>query len=121
MRFALLINEPPTQRAGRGEAEGREAYARMLDFAARLRAEGRLVAAESLAHVDTATRVRVRDGRPALLDGPFAEVKEMLGGFFLVEAASRAEALEIAARCPAAAWCEVEVRELGPCFMSAGR
>jgi hypothetical protein len=52
-----------------------------------------------------------------LLDGPFAEAKEMIGGFFLLDVATREQALEWAARCPAAGWATVEVRETGPCFL----
>ena len=61
-------------------------------------------------------RVQVRDGRRSLVDGPFAESKEMIGGFFLVDCATLDEAVAIAAECPAAEWCTVEVRKLGPCY-----
>ena len=113
----LMILEPRGQRAERNEAQGREAYARMLDYAGELKARGVLRAAESLKSDDDAVRVRVRDGRRTLVDGPFAEAKEIVGGFFLVECASRDEALAMAAGLPAAQWATVEVRELGPCFM----
>ena len=74
-----------------------------------------LRAAESLKSDDEGVRVRVRDGRRTLVDGPFAEAKEMVGGFFLVDCKTREEALAIAARCPAAEWATVEVRSLaGP-------
>jgi len=59
----------------------------------------------------------VRDGERQLMDGPYAEAKEMIGGFFLLTCESREEALALAAECPAAQWATVEVRELGPCFM----
>jgi hypothetical protein len=49
-------------------------------------------------------------------DGPFAEAKEMVGGFFLLTCETRDQALEIARACPAAEWATIEVRELGPCF-----
>jgi hypothetical protein len=61
-------------------------------------------------------RVQVRDGRPSLTDGPFAEAKEMVGGYFLLTCKTREEAVAIAAECPAAQWATVEVREFGPCF-----
>jgi hypothetical protein len=51
-----------------------------------------------------------------VIDGPFAEAKEMVGGFFLVDCETREEAVAIAAQCPAAQWCTVEVRALGPCY-----
>ena len=58
----------------------------------------------------------MRDGRPALVDGPFAEAKEMIGGFFLLTCDTREQALEIARECPAAEWATVEVRALAPCY-----
>ena len=116
MRYMLLIVEDPAQRGTRSEAEGRAVYQRMLDFGAGLQERGLLVAVESLASQDQATRVQVRGGRSTLLDGPFAEAKEMVGGFFLLECETRDQALAIAAECPAAAWATVEVRPLGPCY-----
>lgn len=116
MPYMLLIHEPVGQRQARGEAEGRAVYARMLDFAAGLRERGLLLAAESLASQDEAARVRVSGGRASVLDGPFAEAKEMVGGFFLLACDTREEAIDIAGQCPAAAWATLEVRGLGPCF-----
>lgn len=116
MPYALLIHEPKDQRAQRSEQEGRAAYDQMLGFAAGLQARGVLRAAESLASEHTGTRVQVRQGQARRLDGPFTEAKEMVGGFFLLDVATREEALQIAAECPAAAWATVEVRELAPCY-----
>jgi hypothetical protein len=75
-----------------------------------------LLGVESLQSQDSATRVQVRGGRSQVLDGPFAEAKEMVGGFFMIDVPSREAALAIAAACPAAEWATVEVRGLGPCF-----
>jgi hypothetical protein len=72
---------------------------------------------ESLAGLKDAARVRVRNGKAQVLDGPFAEAKEMVGGFFLLNCRTRDEALAIARRCPAAEWATVEVRETAPCYM----
>ncbi len=116
MSYLLLIHEPVGQRAARSEAEGRAAYDAMLAFGAELRGRGLLAAAESLASERAATRVQRRDGRTQMLDGPFAEAKEMVGGFFLLTCKTREEALAIAAQCPAAEWCTVEVRALAPCW-----
>jgi hypothetical protein len=58
----------------------------------------------------------VRDGVARVVDGPFAETKEMVGGFFLVDCDTRDEALALARECPAAEWLTVEVRGLAPCF-----
>ena len=62
-------------------------------------------------------RVRQREGRTELRDGPFTEAKEMVGGFFLVDCASREEAVALASECPAARWAAVEVREVAPCHV----
>ena len=75
-----------------------------------LRESGALIAAEALEPVDTATTVRVRGGKAVITDGPFAETKEQLAGFYLVEAADLDEALEIAAKIPPAREGSVEVR-----------
>ena len=112
----LLIVEPRGQRHTRTEAEGKAVYARMLDFAGTLRQRGVLRGAQSLRADDESVRVQVRAGRQSLVDGPFAEAKEMVGGYFIVDVASRDEAIAIAAEIPAAEWATVEVREFGPCF-----
>lgn len=114
--YMLLIVEPPEQRRSRTEAEGREAYARMQRFGDALRAEGKLRASESLASQAGAVRVRKHQGQAQLIDGPFAEAKEMIGGFFWIDCDSLDEAVEIAGRCPAAEWATVEVRALAPCY-----
>ena len=116
MSYMLLIVEPPGQREERGLEAGKQVYAQMLRFAEELQGRGVLRGAESLASEKKAARVQVRDGRRSLVDGPFAEAKEMVGGFFLLDCKSFDEAVAIAAECPAAAWCTVEVRELGPCW-----
>ena len=116
MAYMLLIHEPVGQRATRTEAEGRAAYAAMVAFGEGIAARGQLKAVESLAGLDTAVRVSHAQGQSQTLDGPFAEAKEMVGGFFLLQNVSRAEAQAIATACPAAAWATVELRELGPCF-----
>lgn len=116
MTYMLLILEPNGQRAARSDAEGRAVYERMLRFADELQGEGLLLGAQSLASHATATRISKRDGRAQLMDGPFAEAKEMVGGFFLVNCKTKEEAIALATRCPAAEWCTVEVRSLAPCY-----
>jgi len=116
MSYMLLIVEPLGQRATRTEAEGHAAFDAMVAFGERLKARGLLVASESLRSQDAAARVQVRNRKPRVVDGPFVEVKEMIGGFFLLACKTREEALAVAAECPAATWCTVEVREVAPCF-----
>lgn len=91
--------------------EQREAcYADSAEFARQLHAAGKYVGAAPLHPTSTATSVRVRDGRPLITDGPFAETREQLGGFFLIDVPNLDEALDIAARIPAGRWGTVEVR-----------
>lgn len=115
MSQLLLILEPPEGRRQRPAAERPEAYAAMLRWSERLKARGVLLASESLKSADEAARVEVRGGETRLRDGPFAEAKEIVGGFFLLDC-GRAEAIALAGECPAAAWATVEVREVGPCY-----
>lgn len=79
-----------------------------------LRASGQCVASEALEPVATATTVRIRDGRLSVTDGPFAETKEQLAGFYLIEARDLNEAIQIAAKIPPAAVGCVEVRPIRP-------
>ncbi|UXH78016.1 YciI family protein [Roseateles amylovorans] len=115
MSYILLINEPVGQREARTPEEGQASYARMTAFAEQLQAQGLLHSAQSLQSVNGATRLTKREGRVSTVDGPFAEAKEMVGGFFWLKVDTREAALAIARECPAAEWCTVEVRALAPC------
>ena len=117
MSYLLLVIEPPGQRATRSQEQGEEAFAQMLRFADDLKARNLLLGTNSLTSDTRSVRVQVRAGQRRLLDGPFTEAKEMVGGYFLLDCATRDEAVAIAAQCPAAAWATVEVRETGPCYM----
>ena len=114
--YMLLMLEPPEQRRTRTRAEGEAVFARMLKFAEELKSQGVLRGVESLSAHSQAARVQVRSGQPRVIDGPFAEAKEMIGGFYLIDVPTREQAIAIAQRCPAAEWCTVEVRSLGPCY-----
>lgn len=116
MSYLLLIVEPLGQRAERTPDEGRAAYDAMVRFGEDLRSRGLLVASQSLASTDEAVRVEIRGGERRFIDGPFAEAKEMVGGFYLLDCDREEDALAIAAECPAAQWCTVEVRRLAPCY-----
>jgi hypothetical protein len=116
MAYLLLIIEPRGQREERAQEEAQRLYADMVRFGEGLKERGVLKAVESLQSDANGVRVTVRGGKRALRDGPFAEAKEMVGGFFLLDGVSREEAVAIAAQCPAAGWATVEVREVGPCF-----
>lgn len=79
-----------------------------------IRASGQCLASEALESVQTATTVRVRDGRIAVTDGPFAETKEQLAGFYMIEARNLDEAIQVAAKIPPARVGSIEVRPIRP-------
>jgi hypothetical protein len=116
MSYMLLVVEPAGQRRGRTESEGRALYDNMVNFSATLKARGLLSLSQSLREDTRGARVNVRDGTTSVVDGPFAEAKEMIGGIFLLTCETREQAIAIAAECPAAKSATIEVRELGPCF-----
>lgn len=118
MAYLLLIVEPRGQRTSRAPEEAHRVYDEMVAFGEDLQNRGLLRASESLRTDDHAVRVSTVEGRAQLRDGPFAEAKEMVGGFFMIDVATRDEAVAIAHRCPAAGWATVEVRECAPCYVS---
>ena len=81
-----------------------------MDFADGLRESGGYVTADALQRTDTATTVRVRNGKVSITDGPFAETKEQLAGFYVIEARTLDEAIGVAARIPPARVGSIEVR-----------
>jgi hypothetical protein len=111
MQYALLIYEHPEEVARREAPEAQEAYwSSYRAYAKALSDAGILRGGEGLRPVHVATTVRRRDGARQIQDGPFADTKEQLGGFFVIEVADLDEALRWAERCPAAARGAVEVR-----------
>jgi hypothetical protein len=115
MRYLVLIYDantadpvanPPDPATWGAVLEEYNAYSQML------RDTGRYVAGEALQPVTTATTIRIRDGQTVTTDGPFAETKEALGGFYMIEAKDLDEALELAAKCPGAKFGSIEVRTI---------
>jgi hypothetical protein len=92
------------------DAEREKCYGESTQLAHTLNASGQFLATAPLQPVSTATSVRVRDGKPLVTDGPFAETREQLGGFFMVEARNLDEAIGIAAKIPGARKGTVEIR-----------
>jgi len=87
-------------------------YDESLKLAHDLQAGGKYISASPLQPTATAASVRIREGKRTVTDGPFAETREQLGGYYLVEAASREEAIEIASKIPVARMGTIEVRPL---------
>ncbi|MFB9067072.1 YciI family protein [Pseudofulvimonas gallinarii] len=112
MKYLLLIyNDPDRLGAMRKEEFDRE-LAHCYERAHELMAEGRLLSSERLQLPDTATTVRIRDGAMSVTDGPFAETKEYLAGFNVIEARDLNEAIRLAAGFPWAKTGSVEVRPI---------
>ena len=112
MQYLLLIYDAEKNIAAMSEAERARLMADYNTFSAELAQSGKLVGGNRLHDVAKATTVRVREGKPQLTDGPFAETREQLGGYYLIEAKNLDEATAIAARIPSAAIGSIEVRPL---------
>jgi hypothetical protein len=119
VKYLILIYSNPASREiweGFSDDQRAEGYRYYAALTEELAAAGELIVSEALADPSLTTRVSVRDGQTLTSDGPFAETKELLGGFFLLECESHERAVEIAARVPEAELGLVEVRpvlELG--------
>jgi hypothetical protein len=110
MKFMCLAYEEAGKLDELSPAEWQVLRQETLDYVAGLRASGRLIDTRPLQRADTALTVRIRDGKRLVSDGPFAETKEQIGGFFLLEADRLEEAIDIAARWPSARIGTIEVR-----------
>jgi hypothetical protein len=114
MQFARLICESPEAFAAR-KSEGTDRYTgAWRAYHKALLESGVFVAGDPLGVLETGTTIRIKEGERGVQDGPFADTKEQLGGFTVLELASLDAALEWAARCPAASFGAVEVRPLAP-------
>jgi hypothetical protein len=112
MRYAMLICADENWVAGLDERDVQAVLARYGDFMTEMNDRGVLQGGERLRPTSDATTVRVRDGETLTTDGPFAETKEQVGGFFLVDCKDLDEAIEIAAKIPAAVNGSIEVRPI---------
>ena len=81
-------------------------------FTERMRESGKLVAGDALMPTESATTVRIREGKMVTTDGPFAETKEQLGGYYLLECVDLDEAIELGSQIPSAQWGSIEVRPI---------
>ncbi len=112
MRYMLLIYDPESAWESMPEAERNELFGEYMAFTESIRESGHLLAGDPLEPTATATTLRVRGGKAVTSDGPFAETREQLGGYYIVEARDLDEALELAARVPSARIGCVEVRPI---------
>ena len=112
MKYMLLIYADPTAGADATEAERDAEMGEWFAFTQRIVESGEMIAGDPLQDVETATTVSVRDGETIVTDGPFAETKEVLGGYYIVDVASRERAEELGAQLPSARTGRTEVRPL---------
>jgi hypothetical protein len=114
MQYMLLIYESEANYAKMSEADGKAIMQEYFKFTEEITKSRHFVAGQPLKPTSTATSVRVRDGKRLVTDGPFAETKEQLGGYYLVEAKDLDEAIAIAARIPSVRTGTIEVRPIQP-------
>jgi hypothetical protein len=112
MRYALLINTEDKRQAEMSEDEASAQMAAYMAFGEEMGARGVLQTGERLRPAATATTVRVRDGEVLTSDGPFAETKEQVAGFYLVDCKDLDEAIEVASKIPSATHGSIEVRPI---------
>ena len=112
MQYMLLIYNDPNAWESMPEDEQGAIYNAYGTFTAELQESGKMVAGDALQPISAATSVRVRDGEALTTDGPFAETKEVLGGYYLIDVDTLDEALEWGAKIPGAAYGTIEVRPL---------
>lgn len=107
MKYMLLVY---TDEKSWTDSDREHCYAESVQLCEELKARSQFLSANPLQQISAATSVRVRDGKPIITDGPFAETREQLGGYFLVDADDLNEAIKIAARIPGARKGTIEVR-----------
>jgi hypothetical protein len=110
MKYLCLIYQDEKQEPNIPKEDMQKFYAEYQAFAEDLKRNGQYIASNGLQPTNTATTVRVRNGKMSTTDGPFVETKEQQSGFFLIEAKDLNDAIKVAARIPSARWGGVEVR-----------
>jgi hypothetical protein len=114
MKYLLLIYENEASFANVSEAEQGQIFEEYMTYSRGIKKNGNYLGGEALQPVATATTVRQRNGKTLTTDGPFAETKEQLGGFYMVEAKDLDEAIKLANGIPAARTGSIEVRPIMP-------
>lgn len=112
MRFMMLMIPKGYESAAAGTLPSADAVAAMMKYNEELQKAGVLLSLEGLHPPAMGARVSFPGGKPRVVDGPFAEAREVLGGFWMINVASRAEAIEWASRCPAAENETIELRQV---------
>jgi hypothetical protein len=121
MKYLCLAYEEESKLNALSKSEWDALRAETLTYLEELRKNGYIIAAEALQSVRTATTVRVRNNKISITDGPFAETKETLGGFFLINAKDLNEAIQLASKWPSARLGSIEVRPIEEELREGGR
>jgi hypothetical protein len=114
MKYLCLIFSDESQFPKMTQEQGMQMMMEYKEFGDSIKASGHWVGGQRLEPTHTATVVRVRNGKTATTDGPYAETKEQLGGYYVVEARDLNEAISVAARIPGARYGAIEVRPISP-------
>ena len=112
MKYLCLIYSEESRVAALSEAEARSIMGEYMAFTDGIRKSGQLIASERLQPTHTATTIRSRNSKVSTTDGPFAETKEQLGGFYLINARDLNEAIQVASKIPGARFGSIEVRPI---------
>ena len=112
MRYLCLIYDEEKELSAMAKSEGDAMMSDYFAFTENIKKSGHYVGGEALQPVQSATTVRVRGGKVSTTDGPFAETKEQLGGYYLIEARDLNDAIQVAAKIPSAKLGSVEVRPI---------
>ena len=110
MKYLCLIYDEEAKMAGMSKEEGDGFMADYFTFTEDIQKSGHMIAGEALHPIATATTIRMRNGRLTTTDGPFAETKEQLGGFYLIEARDLNEAIQVAQKIPSVRTGSIEIR-----------
>lgn len=121
MKYLCLAYEEEHKLSAMSKSEWAVLRDETLAYVEEIRKNGYLIAAEPLQSVRTAATVRVRNHKASITDGPFAETKEQLGGFFLINARDLNEAIQVASRWPSARFGSIEVRPIEDGLKEGGR
>jgi hypothetical protein len=112
MQYLCLIYEAEAVEAIRSEAEQGQTYQEYMAFSQEVGENGKMVGGNALMPTDTATTIHVRDGELTVCDGPFAETKEQLGGYYLLECENLDDAINTASKIPSAKTGRIEIRPI---------
>ena len=112
MKYLCLIYDSEEKRAAMSKAELDGRVGEYFAFNEGIRKSGHYLAGEALQPIQTAVTVRIRNGKLSTTDGPFAETKEQLGGFYLINAGDLNEAIQVASKIPSARFGSIEVRPI---------